>query len=170
MITPQQRYFSRHLSLVLGLVLLAGCAAVQSGLSTPKVSLADLRIQTVRPLETVFLVELRIMNPNDFPLSIAGITCDLEINGRHFASGISDGQIRIPAFGAATVPVTVYASMVDVFSSAFKALQGVNRPAPEARPLRYVLKGKVRLAESLNLSVPFSTAGEIPLTDTMHRP
>ncbi|WP_457574493.1 LEA type 2 family protein [Desulfolithobacter sp.] len=166
MINLQQRYFS----LVLGLLLLAGCAAVQSGLNTPKVSLADLKIEAVRPLETVFLVELRIMNPNTIPLSIAGITCDLEINGRHLASGISNDQIRIPAFGAATVPVTVYASMVDIFSSAFKALQGVNHSTSETKPLRYVLKGKVRLEESMNLSIPFSTAGEIPLTDTMPRP
>jgi len=111
-------------STVLGLfllVLLSGCAHMGK---QAKVSLADIQILEIRALETAFQVELRVLNSNETPLHVQGIECDLEIDGNHFASGVSGEQHEIPAYGSAIVPVTVYASVLDVVPSVIRIVQG----------------------------------------------
>ena len=82
-----------------------GCAGVTSSIKPPHVNIADLRIKDVKPLETAFQVELRIVNPNDLALTIKGIECDLELNDQKFGSGVSGETITIPAFGTDLVSV-----------------------------------------------------------------
>ena len=95
----------------IGLVLLlwaagiAGCAGLGKPLETPRVSLADIQVQQSKGLETTFLVHLRVTNPNEVDLEIKGVECDLEINGKPFAYGISSTQVKVPAFGSETIPV-----------------------------------------------------------------
>ncbi|NOQ46997.1 MAG: hypothetical protein GQ559_10065, partial [Desulfobulbaceae bacterium] len=130
----------------------------------PTISVSDLRIQEVKPLEAIFVLELRIMNPNDFPLDIRGLNCDLKLDGNHFATGISDVQQQVPAFGTAIIPVTVYASMFDMVTSVIQVLQGVDLHNSTAKPLRYELAGRVRLGgRGTAHTFPFQSAGELSL-------
>jgi len=144
---------------LLALLMLAGCAGLGKSLETPRISLADIQVQESKGLETTFLVHLRVMNPNDVDLDIQGVDCDLEVNGKPFAYGISNTPVKVPAFGSDTLPVTVYSSVLDIV----KGLLGL----PQREELSYKLKGKVHLAGGSLIPslLPFDSQGTIAIKD-----
>lgn len=145
------------------LFLLAGCAGLSS-LEKPKVTLADIQVQEIKNLETAFLVQLRIMNPNTKPIEIEGLSCDIELDGRKFASGLQGGQGTIPAYGSVLVPMEVYASVLDMVSSVLGVIQNRNEPGTAGRPIGYRLKGKVRIGSGgFSHHLPFESKGEVKL-------
>ena len=153
---------------VAGLLLLSGCAGLDPQ-TKPRVSLANLQVLEIRALETVFLVELRILNPSDTPLQLRGIDCDLRVDDRHFATGLSGDSFEIPAYGSITVPVPVYASMLDMVSSVVDRLQQPASQPGTIEPLRYEVTGHVRLTGGMGgngRTLPFTSKGELSL----HRP
>ena len=97
------------------LFLPAGCAGLGKSLEAPRINLSNLQLQESKALETVLQIELRVFNTNDIPIKVKGLDCDLELNGRSFAKGVSSVDTEIPAFGTTTVPVTLYSSVVDLF-------------------------------------------------------
>ncbi len=152
------------LTLLCALLLLNGCAAMYGFKEDPKVSIADIRIQEVKALEGVFLIKLRILNPNDVALDLHGIDCDLEINKRHFASGIGDSNQSVPAFGTAVVPVEVYASVLDMIASVADLLHTAGKIPSKDEPVPYTLQGKVRVGiHGFKKEVPFKSTGELSL-------
>jgi len=146
------------------LLLLNGCAKMYGFKEEPKISVADIRIQEVKALEGIFLITLRIQNPNDVPLDIHGINCDLEINRRHFASGVGDSSQTMPAFGAVLVTVKVYASVLDMVASVADLLHTVGKLSAKDKPLPYTLQGIVRVGiHGFKKDVPFNASGEFSL-------
>jgi LEA14-like dessication related protein len=145
-------------------LLMSGCAGLSPSFEKPQVSLADIQVQEVKTLETAFLIQLRISNPNDSPLDIQGLSCDVELDGRRFASGLQGDQQTIPAYGSALVPVEVYASVLDMFSSVISMIQHANQPDAQVRALNYRLVGKVRISSGgFFRNVPFESEGELNL-------
>ncbi|MEA2114880.1 MAG: LEA type 2 family protein [Thermodesulfobacteriota bacterium] len=161
--TRSQTIFLSLLLIILSAPLLfTGCATIGTGVEKPTITVTDLSVQEVKALEAIFTLELRVMNPNDYPLDIRGITCDLTLDGNHFANGISDVQQEVPAFGTATVPVTVYASVLDMVGSVIHMLQQADTSKGSVKPLRYELAGKIRLGGSGAVNtLPFDSKGEL---------
>jgi LEA14-like dessication related protein len=153
------------LMIATGLLMLNGCAGLGPE-SKPRVSLANLQVQEVRGLETVFLVELRILNPGDTPLQLRGIDCELLVDGHPFATGLSGGSYEVPAYGSLTVPVPVYASMLDMVSSVVSRLQQPATRPGSIDPLRYEVTGHVRLRGTMGgtRTLPFASKGELSLS------
>jgi LEA14-like dessication related protein len=155
-----QRHPFRFAAAALPAVLmLAGCAGIGKPLETPRVSLANIQVQESKGMETAFLVQLRVTNPNDVDLDIKGVDCDLEINGKPFAYGISNAQVKVPAFGSETIPVTVYSSVLDIIRGLFGL--------PQREDLSYQVKGKVRMAGGgfMPSTLPFDSQGTISIKD-----
>lgn len=155
---------------VAGLLLTSGCA-VLGPQAEPRVSLANLQVQEVKGLETVFLVELRILNPADTPLQIRGIDCELQVDERPFATGLAGGTYEVPPYGSLTVPVPVYASMLNMVSSVVARLQQPAVQPGTIEPLRYEVTGHVRLAGGMGGTrmLPFASKGELSLTGQQRR-
>lgn len=152
------------LSLFCALLLLNGCAAMHGLKEDPKISVADIRIQEVKAMEGIFLIKLRVLNPNDVPLDLHGINCNLEINQRHFANGIGDSNQSVPAFGTAVVPVEVYASVLDMVASVADLLHTAGKIPSKDQPLPYTLQGTVRVGiHGFKKEVPFKSSGELSL-------
>jgi LEA14-like dessication related protein len=147
------------LTLLLAAGLIAGCAGLGKPLETPRISLSDIQMQKSKGLETVFLVNLRVANPNDIELDIKGLDCDLEINGKAFAYGISNTQVTVPAFGSEIIPVTVYSSVLDLVAGLFGLQQ--------REDLSYRVKGKVRMAGGglMPSTLPFDSKGTVSIKD-----
>jgi LEA14-like dessication related protein len=147
--------------LLLTLLSSAGCATTGTGLEPPSVSLIDIAVKEARLLETVFEVELRVLNPNDAALTVTGVECALRINDRDFARGASGVSAEIPAYGSAVVPVTVYSSIVGLVRSMLNARDA----------LAYELKGTLRLGSGAFASrtVPFSSEGRLDFDDPEFR-
>ena len=136
-----------------------GCAGVASSIKPPHVNIADMRIEDVKLLETAFQFELRIINPNEFPLTVKGIECELELNDQKFGSGVSGETITLSAFGTDLVSVSVYSSMINLVRGFLKL--------PEREHLSYSIKGSLRVStgSSFATSVPFENQGTLDLKD-----
>jgi len=147
------------LAVVLAAVGTAGCAGFGRTLEAPHIALANLQVQESKGMETVFLVQLRVTNPNEVDLNVRGVDCQIDINDQAFAYGISDAQVRIPAMGSETIPITVYSSVLDIM----RGLIGL----PQRSDLKYHLKGKVRLDGSgwTPATLPFDSRGSLSLKD-----
>ncbi|MGE4558911.1 MAG: LEA type 2 family protein [Desulfobulbus sp.] len=152
------------LSLFCILLSLNGCTGLYGLREDPKISIADIRIQEVKALEGIFLIKLRILNPNDVTLDLHGINCDLEINKRHFASGIGDSNQTVPAYGTAIVPVEVYASVFDMLSSVTGLIHSAGEFPGKENSLPYTLQGTVRVGiHGFSKEIPFKSSGDISL-------
>ena len=145
------------------LFILSGCAGLGKPVQEPQVTLVDMQMLEVKPLEAIFQISLRVMNPNEYPLDLQGLSCDLKIDGKDFATGLGNVPLEIPSFGTGIVPVTVYASTLKMFSSVMRIVQEVDQQRSDMQPLRYELTGKIRMGGGLNRSVPFHTTGELNL-------
>lgn len=146
------------------LLLLPGCAKMYGLKEDPKISVADIRIQEIKAMEGIFLIKLRVLNPNEVPLDLHGINCDLEINQRHFANGIGDSNQSVPAFGTAVVPVEVYASVLDMIASVADLLHTAGKIPSKDKPVPYMLQGTVRIGiHGFKKEVPFKSSGELSL-------
>jgi LEA14-like dessication related protein len=138
-------------------LLLAGCAGLGKPLEPPRVSLADIRVEKFTGFETVFQIQLRVINPNDMGLNVKGLEAQLEINGQPFAAGVSNTPVKIPSFGSELMTVTVYSSVINMFKSVY-GLQ-------ESEELKYRLNGKLRVAgdSTFATTLPFESAGVVSL-------
>ena len=136
-------------------LLLAGCAGLGKPLEPPRVSLADIRVEDFTGFETVFQIQLRVINTNDVDLKVKGIEAELEINGQSFAAGVSNTPVKIPSFGTELVTVAVYSSVIKMFKSVY-GLQ-------ESEELKYRLNGKLRVAgdNALATTLPFESEGVV---------
>lgn len=146
-------------------LFLGGCATLSGLKEEPKISIADIKIQDVKALEGVFLIKLRVLNPNDVSLDLHAVNCDLEINGRHFASGIADSKLSVPAHGTQLIPVTVYASVLDIVASVVDLMHTADSTVSKGKQLLpYTLRGTVGVsARGFQKEVPFKSAGELSL-------
>jgi LEA14-like dessication related protein len=107
-------------------------------------------------LELRMLVKLRIQNPNDLPLDFDGVSVTMNVQGKRFATGVSDAGGSVPRFGEAIVNVPVSVSVLRI------ARQAVGVMTKEFRgTLTYEMSGK--LAGPAFNSVRFKSNGEFTL-------
>ena len=105
-------------------------------------------------LEMRFTVKLRLQNPNETAIEYDGVALALELNGKPFASGVSNQKGSVSPFGETvfSVPVTVSA-----FAAVRQALGLVDGAKLDNLP--YVLRGK--LAEGLFGGMNFTDKGTL---------
>ncbi|MCB1876811.1 MAG: LEA type 2 family protein [Chromatiales bacterium] len=133
----------------------AGCAALQAGnLESPRVRVVDLRVLDVKLLEQRYALTLRIQNPNNQGLDIAGLDFTLSINGEEFADGVSSQEITLPAYGEATMDVEVSSSLMRILDQ----IQALDQRREIG--LSYRIEGHVGL-ESGWRRLPFSREGTL---------
>ena len=134
--------------------VLTACAGITPYTEAPRVSLASIEPRDMTLLEQRYAIRLRIMNPNDAALPVAGLSYALEINQREFAYGVNRQSVDIPAFGEALLDVEVVSNLLNVMQQ----LQQMN--SEDRDSLSYRLTGKISLANSLG-SLPFDYSGEL---------
>lgn len=66
---------------------LAGCASVFGDVEPPEVSLAGRAFDQPGLFEQRLRLEVRLRNPNDFPLDVERLLFDLEVNDRELGRG-----------------------------------------------------------------------------------
>jgi LEA14-like dessication related protein len=139
------------------LVLPVGCAGLGKSLEPPRINLSNVQFQESKALETVFQIDLRVFNTNDVPIKVKGLDCDLELNGRRFATGVSNVDTEIPAFGTVIVPVTLYSSVVDLF----RGMLGLHKN----QALKFGVSGRLHLEGGFLIppAYPFKAEEELAL-------
>lgn len=149
---------SRRALLVLlafGVLLLGGCASLQRR-EPIQVIIAGVEPLQGEGLELRMLVKLRIQNPNDVPLDFNGVSVQMDVQGKRFATGVSDAAGSVPRFGETIVEVPV---SISVFGLARQAI-GVMTNDYRGK-LAYEMTGK--LARPAFNSVYFASKGEFTL-------
>jgi LEA14-like dessication related protein len=125
-------------------------------LEVPRITLSNFSVQEIKIFESVFKIEMRVFNTNDIPLEIKGINCDLELNGKRLATGVTNVKIDIPSYETGVVPMTLYSSALDVI----RVLRGLAK----TEKLQYTLTGRIRLGKgAIPSTIPFKSTGELPL-------
>jgi LEA14-like dessication related protein len=89
-------------------------------------------------LELRLLVKLRIQNPNDAPVEYDGVALDLDVQGKSFASGVSDATGAVPRFGESVIAVPVTVSMLRMVRQVMGMVDG--QPVDK---ITYSLSGKL---------------------------
>ena len=149
----------RFLSLVLAALPLAGCATVPSR-DPPHITVAGVEPLQGEGLELRLLVKLRVQNPNDAPIDYDGVFVKLDVQGKAFASGVSDARGSVPHFGEAVVEVPVTVSAFRMARQVVGAIGAMERGAGVDK-IRYELRGK--LSGAGFSSVRFGSQGEVAL-------
>ena len=150
---------ARLLLLAVGMLVCSGCANLQRREPIDAIMVGVEPLQG-EGLELRMLVKIRIQNPNDLPVDFNGVSVAMTVQGKRFATGVSDTAGSVPRFGEAIVSVPVSISMFRI------ARQAVGLMTDEYRgKLTYEMRGK--LAGPTFNSVHFKSSGEFTLPPEM---
>jgi len=152
----------RALAVLTGLFA-AGCANVPQDMQAPEVRLADIELQPGSGvLEQSMLLVLNVRNPNDFDIPLDGMRFDLEMNGRHFAKGLSNQSATIPRLGERRVTATASTNMVRVIEQMMRMAR--------TGGIAYRLTGDALIGGLGDRTVPFETQGDFRLAPGPEEP
>ena len=141
--------------LCLCVVLCGGCATLHH--SEPiDVIMTGLEPLQGEGLEVRMLVKLRIQNPNDAPFDFNGVSVKMDVQGKPFASGVSDAAGSVPRFGEMIVSVPV---SIPLFRIARQTVGVIT--SEHSGKIEYEMTGK--LAGPAFYSVSFSSKGVLTL-------
>lgn len=129
-------FFRAALTVLLAFSL-AGCAGLLNR-DPVRINVVGLEPLAGQGLEMRFAVRLRVQNPNDAPIDYDGVALELEVNGKPFATGVSNQSGSVPRFGETVFSVPV---SVSAFSAARQAL-GV-ATGSTLKGLPYVIRGRL---------------------------
>lgn len=155
---PPQASF-RILFVIMGALAalaLAGCAGLAPR-DPVRMHVVGLEPLPGKGMEIRFTVKLRVQNPNESAVDYDGIALELELNGRPFATGVSDQRGSVPRFGETVIDVPVSVSTLSLVRQIFGAVNDAPRDN-----IPYVLRGKLAggafgvatFSESGTLSAP----------------
>ena len=141
--------------LAFGVLLFGGCASLQRR-EPIEVIMVGIEPLQGEGLELRMLVKLRIQNPNDFPLDFNGVSVQMDVQGKRFATGVSDAGGSVPRFGETIVDVPVSISVFRIARQAMGVMTNEYRGK-----LAYEMTGK--FAGPAFNSVHFKSNGEFTL-------
>jgi LEA14-like dessication related protein len=143
------------LLLTFAIFTVAGCAIFQR-CEPVQVIMAGVEPLQGQELELRMLVKLRIQNPNDQPVNYNGVSVQMDVQGKRFATGVSDASGSIPRYGETVVSVPVSVSTFQIVRQAIGIMTG-----EKAGKLAYELSGN--LAGAASSCGHFESKGEFTL-------
>jgi LEA14-like dessication related protein len=147
------KWIATALCLLTAFSSLAGCSGLFRTLERPRINIANITAKETKLFEQVFDLELRIQNPNDLPLEINGLTFEMEVNDKRFATGVSNQIVMVDHLSSAVIHV-----------EAITTLWGFLRQIAEYQQTRtprvaYRIKGSI-YSGSPSVRLPFDDGGE----------
>ncbi|MEW8525952.1 MAG: LEA type 2 family protein [Candidatus Thiodiazotropha endolucinida] len=145
------------------LQILSGCASLQTQQERIRVTIADLKPLESTLMEQRYLVKIRLQNRSKEVLRIDGMSFDLDLNGKRFASGVSNQEATVQGFSESMLEVKLSSTVFGLIKQ-FGALQDRQNGTFE-----YQISGNLSTPDSM-LSLPFNEKGEINLLPTSSMP
>jgi LEA14-like dessication related protein len=156
------RQFWQRASVLAATALLAACAAGGGfTVSSPGVSLNNVKLTQLDFSGQTFLLGFDVSNPNPFPLPVSSVSYGVELDGLRFATGETRGDFVVPANGDGNFAISVQLDLLRTSPRLLHAVRdGVLRDIPYelkgslgvdipyAKPLRFQSNGQVRLLAS----------------------
>jgi LEA14-like dessication related protein len=137
--------------------LLSGCSLFVPKFDTPQLSVVNVELQKSDLWEQRMKVRMRVVNPNDRPIPVKGLTCALEVQGQELAHGVSGASFNVPALGEAEFDMNMTANMAGALIKLF------GRGDSIGDQVEYRVTGKISLSEGLLRSIPFEDRGTFKL-------
>ena len=137
MIADRAARFARVLMLFAALLALGGCAGM-FGSNPLRVNVAGIEPLEGQGMEMRFILKLRVQNPNEAPVDFNGVSVELDLNGKPFASGVSDQSGTVPRFGETVIGVPLTVPAFTVVRQAFAFADSA-----QSGQLPYVLRGRL---------------------------
>jgi LEA14-like dessication related protein len=143
----------RALGLSLGFGV-AACTTLPS-VEPPEVSLVGLTLGRAGVLEHRLWVDLRLSNPNAFPLALERLQFALEVNQQRFGRGSLRREVGLPAHGEVVVPVLMTITTGDLIATMMDL--------SSEQQLPYRLVGEAELGHVAAQTMPFEGHGRLEL-------
>ncbi len=143
----------KYFILSLILLFLTGCAGLSKTPADINVTVVNIKMLESTILEQRFLVDLRIQNRSPEALSVYGMSFDIDINNKKFASGSSDQKATIGAFNDTIMEVKMSSTLIGII----RQIQAMQKNKNQS--LSYVISGRV-YTDSLFGSISFREADE----------
>jgi LEA14-like dessication related protein len=131
------RNLCRATCALMALALATGCASLPQQ-DPLQGTVAGIESLPGQGMELRLLVKLRVQNPNDDPIEFDGVALSLDVQGKTFASGVSDEVGTVPRFGEAIVQVPMTVPVLRVI----RQFIGQVGAGPVAA-ITYSMKGKL---------------------------
>ena len=105
-------------------------------------------------MEQHYQIDLRIMNRSKEIFNIDGMSFDIELNNKDFASGVSNQPFRLE-------PLSETVVSVKVTSTIFGLIRQINNlQQQKSEPFKYEVSGHVYTSSGM-FGIPFKEKGEI---------
>jgi LEA14-like dessication related protein len=137
--------------------VLGGCSLFVPKFETPQLSVVNVELQKADLWEQRMKVRLRVVNPNDRPIPVKGLTCALEVAGQELAHGVSGAAFNVPALGEAEFDMNMTANMAGAI------IKLLGKGSDVGDEVDYRVTGKISLSEGLLRSIPFEDRGKFKL-------
>lgn len=139
------------------ITLLPACAGLDIKPEQFKVNISSMQILESSLMEQHYQIDLRIMNRSKNTFNIDGMSFDIELNDKDFASGVSNKRFKLEPLSDIVISVTIT-------STIFAFIRQVNHlKNHKSAPFKYELSGNIYTSSSL-FGIPFKQKGEINLT------
>ena len=145
-----------YLLLVIASSWFVGCSTMHQGMERPRINIADVTPREVKLFEQVFDLALRIQNPNDLPLAVNGLSFDLKLNDKRFATGVSNERFVIGRLSSAVIRVEALTTLWGFIQ------QVAEYQRTKAPRVAYRLRGNLYVG-SPSVRLPFDDSGEIDI-------
>lgn len=136
--------------------MLSACASMTPKEDALKVNLSSMKMLESSLLEQRFAVKIRVQNRSQAAMNIKGLSFDLALNGKDFASGVSNQNLLIEPLSEAVLSVDITSTLFGLIRQV-QSLQKL-----ETEPFRYELSGTLHLGNKM-FGQRFSEKGEIDL-------
>jgi len=147
---------SSRCCLIALVLLLLGCAALYQSMERPRINIANIMPRDIKLFEQVFDLEIRIQNPNNTPLEVNGLAFELELNGKRFATGVSNQSLVIDRLSSDVIHVEAITTLVGVLR---QIAEYQETPIPR---VGYRIMGSIYSGSS-NVKLRFDDYGEIKI-------
>ena len=147
----------RHWAWVMALLCVGGCTTLPSH-DPLQVTVAGIEPLQGEAIQLRMLTKLRVQNPNDSPIDYRGVYVKIELQGKTFATGVTDVSGIVPAFGESVIEVPVTASAMRMAHQFFGLVNALEPPDK----LQYSMTGKLSGGGTFG-SQRFEASGEFSL-------
>jgi LEA14-like dessication related protein len=138
------------------ILLLSACAGLKPGKESVRVNLSNLKMLESTLFEQRFEAAIRIQNRTQSELRIKGLSYDLSLNDKDFASGVSNQTVNIQPLSEGVISIKLTSTLFGVIRQ-LNSIQELQN-----KPFKYDLYGSV-YTENDRFGISFSEKGEVDL-------
>ncbi|MFK8048870.1 MAG: LEA type 2 family protein [Halioglobus sp.] len=131
-----RRPYASFVTLIIVCLSLASCASLRPDFDPPKVTVESVKSLPSEDVGPRFEIKLRVSNPNNLSLDIAGISYTIDFLDRELVSGVTSDIPIIEPYSEEVVTLEAGINMFQIL----RVLTGLGKSTTEALEYRFAAK------------------------------